>query len=121
MDKLSAVFSSTMDHHFEKLFQGISQNSYRPMSYIQLGLIKSDLVNFKNKIDARYGSLEMCGDFKDQYDLITFSLTALEAFFNGHNDCICDKTAKIFTCFLQDEVRKVMEMAREIDEDYSSK
>ena len=87
-----------------------------------LKMIKKALQGFQSALERRGQELDTYDVVQDIYDLLTYPLAELEACFQylgeGKTPRINEKTAYIFAFFINEQFKKLQEIACEIDEDY---
>jgi transcription termination factor NusB len=122
-EKLVSIFSSTLDYHFEKVFESIFKSKPASFGEINLQQIDKTLDAFREALEKRGIELETYDSINYVYELIDYPLNELKDFFHnlksGMETNINEKTAYIFTFFLNKQVSELRQMAQEIDEEYS--
>jgi predicted HTH domain antitoxin len=122
-EKLVSIFSSTLDYHFEKVFESIFKSKSASFGEINLQQIDKTLDAFREALEKRGIELETYDSINYVYELIDYPLNELKDFFHnlksGMETNINEKTAYIFTFFLNKQVSELRQMAQEIDEEYS--
>jgi len=128
-EKLAPILDC--DYHFGTILgavrtthEPIEQDRLCALSAEYLKSIKQRLASFQESL-ARRGIGRQTQDYIDYvYELLEYSLDELERFFqsviSGGQPNINEKAAHIFTFFAEKQVAELRNMAREIDEDYSS-
>jgi hypothetical protein len=122
MDKLNAAFPETLGYHFQKVIQCARTGENAEFGTANLKMIKKALQDFQSALERRGLGLDTYDVVQDIYDLLTYPLAELEACFQdlgeGKTPRINDKTAYIFAFFINEQSKKLREIASEIDEDY---
>ena len=122
LEKLISFFPTTLGYCFEKRLGGTTlDKSDVVLGAASLSAITSSLNNFKEALAKR----DVDYDYVEDYcKLLEYPLAELEVFFQNAQNAealnINEKTAYIFAFFLKPHFDKLMSMAKEIDEDYSS-
>lgn len=124
MEKLTAVFAP-LNYAFEKLYKVLLTGEICHPSYggSNLQQIKKTLDTFKNALAER--SIELgTYSIKSVYTELEYPLNELEKFFQnakeGKTLNIDEKTAYIFVFFVKKRIDELEEIAKEMDEGYSS-
>lgn len=119
-EKLIKIFPQTLDYHFQKVSEGIHSHSKRVISKINLGTINSVFVNFKESLNKR-GIVPSYDAIAYEIKETEYPLTELNNFFETPENCyLNDKSAYIFNHFLRDKFNLLKELAKELDEKYST-
>jgi hypothetical protein len=124
MEKLASFFPDTLGYCFEKI--NLSTTTLKEPALGAWGVeqVKQVLKTFQEALAKRGIDLDTYDVVKNVYILLEYPLAELEAFFqnveNGRELNINERTAYIFAFFVEKQVNELKDLAREIDEDYSS-
>jgi hypothetical protein len=120
MEKLSAIFPSTIGYQFEKLFECIRGGKLPGFGVGSLEIIKKTVLEFRNAVGRRDRAYQE--SLQDEYELIERAIDHLKKFCGarerGEEPEIEEATARIFFIFLKNQVYVLQQRAREFDEDY---
>jgi hypothetical protein len=119
-EKLADIFPATLDYQFEKVFAGVRKlgawdGDFGKMS---LNMIVETVKKFRDAATQR-GILNRTSDFEYYFAEVEYPLAELAAYFEGKGSLKDPRAAGIFTHFLQDKVRGLVVIAREVDEEYA--
>ncbi len=126
MEKLVSIFPSNLDYLFSNLISGTINSQYEQILYGKecLQQIKQTLAAFQKALARRGIELETYDSINYVHGLLEYPLDELEkffrSFFDGGQPNINEKTAFIFAFFVEKQVNELKDMARVIDDDYSS-
>jgi hypothetical protein len=121
-EKLADIFPNTLSYQFEKLFA-----SARGEEPIQLGLwalseLQTMLHLFSERLKARGIALETYDSIKSTYERLKYPIGELQTFLEERTSpkrtTINEATAHIYSFFVEAQVRELMRIADEIDEEY---
>lgn len=116
--KLADIFPHTISYHFTKIFEATNREDLFPLGTPNIKMIIECIENFKNALSVR-GEWGVYDSIDYHYELISYPLNRLEAYFEG-NDDMNEKDAYIFASFLSEQVKSLEEIAIEFDEKYES-
>lgn len=123
MEKLVSIFPSTLDYHFEKVFETLIASKPASIGEMNLQLIEKTLNAFREILKKRGIELETYESINYVFQLIDYPLNELSIFFHnsksGIETNINEKTAFIFAFFVEKKISELRQMAQEIDEEYS--
>ena len=118
--KLRASFGQTL-YAFEKVFEDLKGNSQRAMGGWGADHLQNSLDQFESLLKARGMNLETYDSIKYRYDEIRYPLSELRKFFASQESDISKReTAVVFADALQGHFSELMDIAKEIDEEYES-
>jgi len=124
MEKLEAVFPDSLPYYIEKIFENIRKLDHAELGLGHVKLVKNVMDKLKKTLKKRDIEIDTYDSIKFLYELLEYPITELELYFSKLTDKegprINDKTAYIFTCFIKEKLCELKEMAKEIDDEYSS-
>jgi len=122
-EKLVSFFDN-LDYHLGKVALSTEDRENAKFGAASLQIVKQKLQDFRQALAKRGIDSDTSGFIKDDFKLLEYPLSELEAFFqnmkNKKEPTINEKTAYIFAYFLKTQVDKLKLAAQEIDEDYAS-
>jgi len=118
-EKLTDAFPPTIHYHFEKIFESIHRPEYAEFGGINVDFILECVEQFKAGLKER--------EILEAYDSVTYTLELLDYplrelqtyFVNSDRTHINEKDAYIFTYFARKQTDELLELAQELDEEYS--
>jgi len=120
-EKLSGCFNKVM-YAFEKISAHLRGGAVVSLGAWGAEQLQSSLDDFENLLKARGLGLSTYDMIKYRYDEIKHPLTELRKFFVGQSSEIrSSKTAIVFTQALESYFSDLMDIAKEIDEEYSAR
>lgn len=124
MDKLETVFPDTLLYYIEKIFENIGKLDHAELGLVHVKLVKKVMDKLKRTLQKRGIEIDTYDSIKFLYELLEYPIIELELYFNKltakEEPRINDKTAYIFTYFIKDKLYELKEIAKEIDDEYSS-
>jgi len=118
--KLADVFPKTLGYFFEKINEAILGSKPKEMGTVHIKLINDAIEDFKKSLEER-GILEAYDSIKYLLDLIKYPLSELSTYFeNPEGSKLNSDDAYIFTHFIKAHIDELIEIAKEIDEEYST-
>jgi hypothetical protein len=118
--RLQDLFPKTLDYYFEKIFEGIYRHEYKSLSALNTSLIQNHIQQFVDALRDR-NILGAYPGITHTLSLIEYPIMELTKYFNDHNESkLNDQDAYIFASFVKKEVDELLEMAKELDDEYSS-
>jgi len=124
MEKLEAVFPNTLSYYIEKIFENIGKSDNVKLGLRHVKLVKKVMGKLKESLQKRGIEIDTYESIKYLYELLEYPITELELYFDRskakEEPRINDKTAHIFTCFVKEKLYELKEIAKEIDDEYSS-
>jgi hypothetical protein len=124
VQKLAAVFPSTLDYALQKVLQCTTTTEDAALGQAHLQEIAQALQAFRDALARRGIELDTYPSIRDVYQSLEYPLGQLEKFFErakaGAGPRIDARAAEIFAWYVQRQVAELRAMAREIDADYSS-
>ena len=124
MEKLTAVFPSTLDYHLQKVLLCTTTGEDAALGEAHLQEIKGALDAFREALARRGIELDTYESIRDVYQSLEYPLGELQRFFDtvkaGGRPHIDPRAADIFAWYVQRQVCELKKMAREIDQDYAS-
>ncbi len=119
-EKLQDLFPSTIDYDFEKIYGVCDGNESAEMGSAAIRITFAYLEKFKTALQTR-GVLKAYDSLVDDLDLIEYSLTGLKKFIeNSPDSTLNSKSANIFAFFAREHIDALLEIAKEIDNEYAS-
>jgi hypothetical protein len=124
MEKLEAVFPDTLSYYIEKIFENIGKLDHAELGLVHVKLVKKVMDKLKGTLQKRGIEIDTYDSIKFLYELLEYPIIELELYFNKltakEEPRINDKTAYIFTYFIKEKLYELKEIAKEIDDEYSS-
>ena len=124
MEKLEAVFPNTLSYYIEKIFENIGKLDNAKLGLRHVKQVKKVMDKLKESLQKRGIEIDTYESIKYLYELLEYPIIELELYFDRskakEEPRINDKTAYIFTCFIKGELCELKEIAKEIDDEYSS-
>ncbi|KAF5433529.1 hypothetical protein C5S39_01515 [Candidatus Methanophagaceae archaeon] len=124
MEKLEAVFPDTLSYYIGKIFENIGKPDRAPLGQGNVKLVKKVMGKLKEALQKRGIELGTYDSINYVYDLLEYPITELEQYFDWliakKKPRINDKTAYIFAYFISEHLSKLKEIAKGIDDEYSS-
>jgi hypothetical protein len=124
MEKLVSIFPSHLQYDLSKLREGTRKNERAPQGDIAVLSIRRTLQNFQQALAKRGIELETYDSIKYLYKELEYPLCELEEFFqcviNEKEPKNNEKAAYIFADFVTRKIEELIQIADEIDKDYSS-
>jgi hypothetical protein len=119
--KLADIFPATLDYQFLEVFKGVRKldTVLATFGKASLKVIAETVKEFREAVTQR-GVLNRTSDFEYYLSEVEYPLAELAAYFEGKGSLTDPRAAGIFTDFLQDKVRGLIVIAREIDEEYAA-
>lgn len=117
-NKLVDSFPSTTNYHISKIFESTSNPNEFPLGSANIKMIESFLDNFKQELNKR-SEWGIYDSINYHYELIEYPLKRLAAYF-ACSDNMNERDAYIFTSFIADQVKKLEQIAQELDDEYNS-
>jgi len=123
MEKLEAVFPNTLSYYIEKIFENIGKLNCAKLGLKHIRLVKKVMDKLKDSLQKRGIEIDTYDSIKYHYELLEYPITELELYFDRskakEEPRINDKTARIFTWFIKEELHELKEIVIEIDSEYS--
>lgn len=118
--KLSDCFPATLSYYFSKIFEAIHSPRSYPLGKIHVELVAECLVKMRAPLEER-GEWEASDTIKYEYELLEYPLQELGTFFkNRPESTLNDKDAYIFCAFVREQIKTLIQIAQEIDEEYGA-
>ena len=114
MKKLASYFPDDCRYTFEKLYQGVYTVDYRHISESHIDLLKKGVSSFKQALTKRGIIIKDHTSLNQTLNEIKYPIGKLKIFF-GLRNIIDQDTANIFIFFLQEKIKELNEMAKELD------
>lgn len=118
-DKLVECFHPTLNYHFQKVYESRWGNTPLDVSKIDFTIIENALSLFKAKLEER--------EILEAYDGVTivleeleYPLTKLKEYFNREST-LEPENITIYNHYIESKFGELIEMAKELDENYSNK
>jgi hypothetical protein len=123
MEKLEAVFLN-ISYVIEKIFESIGKPDRAQLGLMHVKLVKEVMGKLKESLQKRGVEIGTYDSIKYLYELLEYPIRELELYFERliaeKEPRINDKTAYIFAYFISEHLSQLKEIAKEIDEEYSS-
>ena len=123
MEKLEAVFPNALPYYIEKIFENIGKLDRAKLGLGHVKLAKEVMGKIKESLQKRGIEIDTYDSIKYHYELLEYPITELELYFDRSKSKeeprINDKTARIFTWFIKEELHELKEIVIEIDSEYS--
>ena len=116
--KLVDIFPHTLRYHFGKLLETSSRVDKFPLALMDLEVVSECLENLRGELLKR-DEWGVYDSINNHYELIEYPLVRLRAYFEGTDD-MNEKDAYIFTTFIYEQMKKLKEIAIELDEKYEN-
>lgn len=124
MEKLETVFPDTFSYYIEKIFENIGKSEHAKLGLMHVKLVKEVVDKLKESLQKRGIEIDTYPSIKYCYEKLEFPITEMELYFDKliaeKEPRINDDTAYIFTSFIREQSSQLKEMAREIDNEYST-
>jgi len=124
MEKLEDVFPETFSYYIEKIFENIGKLEHAKFGLMQVELVQEVMDKLKESLQKRGIEIDTYDSIKYLYELLEYPITELELYFDKlivkEKPRINDKTAYIFAYFIREQLSQLKEIAKEIDNEYSS-
>ncbi len=115
-DLLEDIFPSTIGYYFQKVNEGIY--GIKKMGLVHAKLLQDIVDKFKIDLEKR-DILE--SHVQHSIDLINYPLSELMLFFEkSEKTFLNDKSAYIFSFFVEKKIRLLQKLAKEIDSEYAT-
>jgi len=124
-EKLQEVFPQTTHYYFEKIYESISNPEKYPADFglSHVNLVRDAIKNFQKELAKRGIRWETYAGIKDTCEQVEYSLSKVEGFLeslkDGKSPSINEKDAHIFWENSRQHFDELVQIAREIDEEYS--
>lgn len=119
-EKLASCFPTTLDYYFEKISEGIHTPSSSGLGKMGVDSVSECLFKMKVMLQKR-GEWGIRDSVSYEYDLLQYPVEQLGAFFaDPAQSKLSKKDAYIFRVFLQERIKTLIQIAREIDDTYQS-
>ncbi len=118
--KLQEIFPKTLSYYFEKISEAIFGDKSEELGAIHVNLIIDIIEDFKSELKKR-SILETYDSIKYILDLIGYPIPELYNFFKTPTKTkLNKKDAYIFMHFIKTHIEEIIEIAKELDEEYES-
>lgn len=119
-EKLSDCFPETLSYYFSKIFEGIHSPRTYPLGKMHVDLVIDCLAKMRTMLEKR-GEWGIYDSVDYEYELLEYPLAELQTFFvDRASSKLNDKDAYIFCAFVREQIKTLIQIAREIDETYES-
>ena len=123
MEKLEAVFIG-LPYDIEKIFENIGKSDRAQLGLMQVKSVKKVMDKLKESLQKRGVEIDAYDSIKYFYTLLEYPITELKLYFDRliakKEPRINDETAHIFAYFIRGQLSELKEIAKEIDDEYSS-
>ncbi|MGC2236664.1 MAG: hypothetical protein WA584_10915 [Pyrinomonadaceae bacterium] len=120
--KLADNLSNALNYyHYEKISEAISDRHYGVLGLPAIEILLKHIESFKSDLQER-GVLDVYDDSVGHYsNLLNYSLNELKEFVENPSESkLNDTDANIYLFFIRKNMETLIEIAREIDEEYSA-
>jgi hypothetical protein len=112
---------SLVNYAFEKIFAELRGNAYAPLSGWAVGHLQQSLDDFAEALKQRGLEIDSYDSIKYLYHDISHPLAELKKFVSGEaSEILSRESARVFADALQTHFDRLRNIAREIDEEYTS-
>lgn len=118
-EKLVSAFPPHLGYVFEKVFEGTRRADAFEQGKAMLPEIRKALETFRSMLENRGVGLGANPGIEPAYEELEYPLRELDQFFDSQPN-LTSQAAEIFVFFLRAKLQELAEMAREIDEEYST-
>jgi hypothetical protein len=124
MEKIETIFKH-LPFYISNVFEHIGESKPKQLGVMHIKIIKEKILDkFRNSLNDRGLEIDTYDSIKDIYELLEYPLSELELFFDESKiekeKIINHKTAYIFAFFIGKKLKKLEEIAKEMDDDYSN-
>lgn len=117
-EKLADAFPPTLHYHFGKIFEGIHRPEYAELGGVNVKFILQCVEQFKTGLQKRE-ILEAYDSVTYTLELLDYPLQELRAYFhNSSQSHLNEKDAYIFAYFARKQMDELLELAKELDDEY---
>jgi len=124
MEKLEAVFPDAFSYYIQKIFESTRESGHAELGLMHVKLVKEVMDKLKESLQKRGIEIDTYDSIKYLYELLEYPIRELELYFDRlmakKEPRINDKTAYIFAYFIREHLFQLKEIARELDNEYSS-
>ena len=124
IEKLEAVFPATFSYYIEKIFENVGKSEHAQLGLMHVELVKEVMDKLKESLQKRGIEIDTYDSIKYLYELLEYPITELKLYFDRliakTEPRINDKTAYIFAYFIREQLSELKEIAKELDDEYSS-
>lgn len=117
MEKLLALFPTTLDYYLEKLSEGVYRDESVHLAEGCLDSIIASVNDFLGAIKRR--NMDLYESIQEEIDLFDHATTKLRNYYNGING-VGKLDAMIYIIYLRHQISSFKERAEEIDIDYAT-
>ena len=118
--KLMDIFPQTMSYHFSKVFEGIHSKHNKTIGQIDIEYISELYSKLKTELQVR-GEYPANEVLVYELDEIDYAIGELIKYFDeSKSSKLNDKDANIFAHFVERKHEEIVQILKEIDEEYSS-
>lgn len=120
-EKLEAIFQGGLGYAFEKVFAHTRPGGEPVLGPVGLSEIRKAVDGFRLALARRGIELDTYDSIKYEYEWIEYPLQQIDAYFRGEPNChiVDPRAAYIFVAFVQEQMKTLQGIARELDEDYT--
>lgn len=120
VNKLFDCFPPTLSYYFEKISESLHGNMPSEFGLIHIKLISESIDKFKNELSNR-GTQDSYDWLNYHLDLIDYPINMVTNYFSKDSKSrLNEKDVNIFVFFIEKQINEIMNMAEEIDIEYSS-
>lgn len=119
-ENLQDIFPPTLAYFFEKVFAACYDDAESPLAPGAFEIIAEVIEKFKNALQKR-GLLESTDHMAYLFDQVEYPIVELRGCFeNPPTSTLNKKSAYIFVFFVQKKLEEMLQIAKEIDDEYNS-
>lgn len=124
MEKLEELFPDTLSYYFQKISEDIGKPDRAELGRMDVRLIRGIMDKLKESLQRRGIEIETYQSIAYIYEVLEYPMAELEEYFDkqiaNEDPEIKDKAANIFAHFAREQLLELKEIAKEIDDEYSS-
>jgi len=118
--KLMDIFPQTMSYHFSKVFEGIYSKYNKSIGQINIKYIFNLYLKLKSELQVR-GEYPANEVLIYKLNEINYAIGELIEYFDeSKKSKLNDEDANIFAYFIEKKHKEIIQILKEIDEEYSS-
>ena len=118
-ENLAEIFPETLDYYLEKILTGADSPASGDGQWgkIHLEIVAARLQDFRSAMERR-GLLSPAGNYESSLKEVEYPLAELQQYYEGAGALKDSRAAAIFAYFIREKVRKLKEMAVQLDTEY---
>ena len=120
-NKLETVFPNTLSYSFEKIYEQIRGGHLAVMGVWGIEEVDRVLAAYRAGLESRGIQIDTYDSIKYLYDLLAYPIEQVKLYLKKESSEIRnEKTARIFTFFIEKHLEDLKVIAREIDKEFGS-